>query len=55
MQENNLPIRKSAGSSSGLERSVSVPDHYLEQALQLLARATARRQIAELVIKAHAA
>jgi hypothetical protein len=57
MQEKNLPSRKSASSSglSGLECSVPVPDRYIEQALQLLARATARRQVAELVIKALAA
>jgi hypothetical protein len=57
MQENILPIRRSSGSSglSGLECSVSAPDQYIEQALQLLARVSARRQVAELVIKALAA
>jgi len=57
MQEKNLPLRKSASSFRlpGLECSVPASDQYIEQALQLLARVTARRQVAERVIKALAA
>jgi hypothetical protein len=57
MEIKNLPVRMPASCSrlSQLECPAPVPLEYIEQALQVLARATACRQVAELVIEALAA
>jgi hypothetical protein len=48
-----LPDRKPVNNSSA--PALTIPDEYLEGALRLLARATARRQLAETVIRRFAA